>query len=248
MLTWPFHLHSLNHKEPDTSVASLRLPPLLTSPKRMSPPLPSSSPDQETNGKLPRCLPYVSELQSNMKAPMPKPRVRKPSKEDTSSSYSSQAHPAEPERSVEASLVSPTRPMVRRRLGSKGASPNPHSTNRTDGGSQYPQDELLTSSPVCVPPRTPREADPAGGKSSSMQVQAPVLKAPPTPRRRPNKTVSESDLVQTSIASTSHHQLSLVRTRRKGGGIRVPLWKAPPPPIWTPPETPTSKDPNRKEK
>ena len=237
-------------------------PPYLTSPKRRSPP-PPFFPEQETNGRPQVHLPYMSELHTNIKAPMPKPRPRKSSRGDdidpTLSGSASPPHAAELEVGRDGN---PAPPVVRRRLRSKGALPNSQVTSnryRTESGdSSSPltsQDELLTSSPVHIP--TPRSRS-REGVAVSMQVQ-PLhqksgaggmnTKAPPIPRKRPNKTVSESGCVQpkpSPAATPLHYQGT--RPRKKGGGIRMPLWKAPPPPIWTPPATPTPKDPTKKEK
>lgn len=183
---------------------------------------------------------------------MPKPRTRKPSRGDdidpAFSSSTSQVRPAESEESVEATLSSPVRPVVRRRVGSKGASPSLQVTSRSSTSNS--QDELLTSSPVRMP--APRARDAAGEKSASMQVQPLHQKSradPPIPRKRHNKTSSESEVQPKASPATAptYQQVSL-RTRKKGGGIRMPLWKAPPPPTWTPPATPTPNDPTRKEK
>lgn len=258
--------YSLLHSDPGLSIAALQQrppasPPFLTSPKRRSPP--PFSPEAGTNGR-PQAhqLPYISELQTNIKPPLPKPRLRKTSRGDdidpTLSPPAAQPHPAEPKVRRDGS---PAPPVVRRRLKSKGASPTSQVTNssrcKADSGedSSSPltsQDELLTSSPVRHPAPRTRARE---GMATSTQVKPLHQKssaggldtgAPPTPSKRPNKTASESEPKASPVPAPLHHQGS--RPRKKGGGIRMPLWKAPPPPTWTPPATPIPKDPTKKEK
>ena len=84
-----------------------------------------------------------------------------------------------------------------------------------------------------------------------------TLASPPVPVKR---TFSREVSLETGSSDVPLAPVALARDnkkkvplmpprvmRKKGGGIRKPLWKAPPPPPWTPPSTPTLKE-SRQEK
>lgn len=67
----------------------------------------------------------------------------------------------------------------------------------------------------------------------------------PTSIMAPDLDPLRFSLTPLSPGSTPGVRTSLTK-RKKGGGIRVPLWNAPPPPAFSPPSTPTRRDLPRK--
>ena len=96
-----------------------------------------------------------------------------------------------------------------------------------------------TSAPVRIPaPRAKGDSTSASTQHHKLGTEV-KLKAPPIPRKRGSKDVLDSPV---KSPATPTNQYLQQRVRKKGGSIRIPLWKPPPPPSWTPPTSPTHKD------
>ena len=228
-------LNSLLQSEPGVQNNSQQTPisPLSsTSTTKTSPPPPlppllllSSSPNKSSH------LSHSQEPQAT-KAPLPKPRLRKPSRgEEAAATDESGSLPV---------------PIARKRLGSRGQGEAGTSSEEIAISSS----SSSSSSSAVAPPLLPRPKARMlvnSNKSSSPSVPAQQKVsdggkvAMPTPRKRVNKKTEAAveanySRVQPKPTPTSATPtVNPYRSRKKGGGIRMPLWKAPPPPSWTPP-------------
>ena len=260
---------------PSCSSPDLGYPP--TSPSRGHRPNPSpkhnplghttSTPDLKSPPPLrpnPSSSPNLQSSVTRTKAPLPKPRQRKPSQGDDSDPVVSPTHLTG---SVESDPRSPPPPVTPR----TNREPFPSAHAIGSGGAEG-QGDMLTSVPVQAAPRNrvvisekvaSLQIQPNGlyqqqrereVRENHQQPQPPTSKAPPVPRKRTSKTtppataeVEPKAAPPTATPTTTGSQQMSLR-KRKGGGIRVPLWQAPPPPSWTPPPTPAGTEPSKKEK
>lgn len=161
------------------------------------------------------------------------------------------------EKGQSSKLAPPVRPVPRARLGSRGA----NQTDQTAVSGLKRSNEALTPSPPAPRSRLSkgqdtqiqvrdREGEGAGGKEVGFNKNPS-----PVPRKRVNKDLNpgnhqlptadgrekEGRGGEGERKGTTPPKQSL-KTRRKGGGIRVPLWTAPPPPLLSPSSTLVSKN------
>ena len=241
-------------------------PPLrsrMTSPDLTKTSLPHPTPLSPDLAKPLARGPYLSsspEHSTHAKAPLPKPRQRKPSRSDDIEPNISPTLA----KNMETSPFPPA-PPVTPRTGKDRAylssSPS-HSSSAVGHG------EMLASMPA---PAALRNRVIISEKVASLQIQPNGYhqrerereqrerereqreqavasttggKAPPVPRKRTNKSLQESSPAHLIPEVTTPIPIpnKMSTRKRKGGGIRIALWQAPPPPSWTPPATPTVTD------
>ena len=218
---------------PDFSASIPRYPPTIPEPTKLSHPYPLprtiSSPDF-TKPPPPRPYPSTSpELQgsstTHSKAPLPKPRQRKPSRSDNIEPTLS---PTRPAKSTESSPSPPAPPVMPR------AAKDPSTSGGSTSGGRG---EMLASMPVHP---APRNRVVISEKVASLQIQPnglyqrereprEHLKGPPVPRKRTNKSSqepipaqpppgpihSEPKAIPTTTSNSNSRQMS--KTEEEGG-------------------------------
>ena len=142
----------------------------------------------------------------------------------------------------------PHRPVPAARAASKETKETSSRSNCGTGLAKPPiprkrfhKESLTTESPTRErhpPPSYPLPPSPLTPSHPS----PPAHSLPPSPSSQPHPlpplSANPSDRASARLSGSSPYDRTRSK-RKKGGGIRAPLWKAPPPPDFTPPPTPS---------